>query len=92
MCSKWYRVAGTGTKLEASTCNDLTEFDTRINVYSGSCDALTCVGADDDSCAVTPSASRVAWDSVLGTDYFIVVHGASGSTGGFGISVEEVSG
>ena len=83
----WYRVVGTGSIMRASTCDPTTDFDTQITVYSGSCDALSCVGTDDNSCGVQ---SSVAWSSTEGTVYYILVHGRlQSSVGQFALTVEE---
>ncbi|MFH1010432.1 MAG: hypothetical protein V1784_04255, partial [bacterium] len=44
----WYMVTGTGNILTATTCNVFTGYDTKLNVYSGSCDALVCVTGNDN--------------------------------------------
>lgn len=82
---------GTGSTLQASTCLESTEFDTIINVYTGSCGSLSCVGGNDDggSCTVTSGASLVRWASVPSTEYLLVVHGHKGAEGSFGITVAE---
>jgi hypothetical protein len=71
----WYRVAGTGGAMQASTCN-ASPFDTVLSVFSGGCGALVCAGDNDDTegCG-SGTNSSVRWSSVFGTDYYILVHG-----------------
>ena len=69
----WYKVTGTGGDFTVSTDNPGTDFDTEINVFSGSCGALVCVGGDDDS--GTGTTSEFTWTSVNGTDYYIYIDG-----------------
>jgi hypothetical protein len=79
----WYRVAGTGNTMTATTCNGGTLVsDTKISVFCGDCLALTCVGGNDDDC---PSggpgfSSTVEWCSQVGATYFITVGNFSAST------------
>ena len=62
-----------------STDNAGTDFDTQISVYTGDClasgGALDCVDGNDDIDPGVNSASRVAFESVVGQDYLILVHG-----------------
>jgi len=84
---------GTGGTLRASTCQEGTLFDTIINVYSGDCDALACVGGnnDDSLCGtqISVGASTFTWVSQPGVVYYIVVFGSRGEVGRFEISVQE---
>ena len=84
-------MVGTGTRLQVSTCNEHTDFDTIISIYTGTCDDLTCVANDDDSCGFVDGASIAEFDSTLGTIYYLVVHGYLGAVGDYGISVTEVA-
>jgi hypothetical protein len=85
--SVWYRVAGTGAALTATTCAlNVTDFDTVINVYCGSCDGLACVASNDDALC-EPLHSEVTWCSEAGREYFIAVHGFAGATGDFDMVV-----
>jgi hypothetical protein len=68
----WYTVPGDGQHIVASTCSEVSDFDTKISVYEGTCGSLSCVRADDNSCGLQ---SRVEWQSVLGVTYYILVHG-----------------
>lgn len=74
----WYAVVGTGDQITASLCNDQTDFDTRLSVYTGGCGGLSCLdGSDDGDCDGDPLLSTVTWCSVEGTEYLILVHGTA---------------
>ena len=85
----WYKLTGTGTSITASTCNAFTTYDTKINVYCGSCEDLLCVTGNDDNCTAYALRSAVTWCSQLGATYYILVHGFSSYTGDFQLDVSE---
>jgi hypothetical protein len=70
----WYQVTGTGSELTASTCSEETNFDTKLSLFTGSCDSLQCVTTNDDQvgseCDVL---STVVWMSETGATYYILV-------------------
>lgn len=84
----WYRATGNGDYYRVSTCNGTT-FNTKVAVYSGSCGTLNCVASNDDfsSCG-SGLQSQVSWQTVSGTDYFILVGGLSGVQGVFQLKLE----
>lgn len=82
----WYSVVGTGTTVTASLCNAATTFDTRLAVYCGSCDGLTCVAGNDQFCG---DQSRVTWCAAPGVTYFIAVHGFDDAVGPFELELSE---
>jgi hypothetical protein len=71
----WYVVPGNGQVMTASLCG--TVWDSKISVFNGTnCSALTCVGGVDDlgpACATT--SASFSWTSVVGQNYYILVHG-----------------
>lgn len=79
----WYVFAGTDQQVTITTCL-ASDFDTKLNVYSGPCDGLACVVGNDDACDL---ASAVSFVAVSGTDYFILVQGYDGFVGTFTIDV-----
>jgi hypothetical protein len=84
----WYRTTGNGDYFRVSTCNGST-FNTKVAVYSGSCGTLNCVASNDDfSGCGNGTQSQVSWQSVNGTDYFILVGGSSGVQGVFQLKLE----
>ncbi|MEE9293718.1 MAG: nidogen-like domain-containing protein [Phycisphaerae bacterium] len=83
----WYLVIGTGNTMTATTCTDSTNYDSKISVYCGDCDILTCVTGNDDDCILANDlASTVQWCSESGSPYLILVHGFF-EVGNFGLQV-----
>ena len=85
----WYLFAGTGDSVTVSTDNALTNFNTEIFVYSGSCGTLTCIGSDNDS--GTGSTSTYKFKSLVGTNYYIYVDGNGVSEGQYEVSLNCIS-
>lgn len=76
----WFKFTATGEgTLVVGTCND-ADFDTKINVYSGDCAALVCVGGNDDGtgCGLT---SELTLNNLPAGEYFIAVSGFNGAQG-----------
>jgi len=86
----WYVVAGNGQTMTASLCG--TAWDSKMSVFSGTnCSALTCVGGVDDSGpACTGLSASYSWTSVVGQNYYILVHSFS-STSAFSINLSCVT-
>ena len=88
----FYTVTGTGADITLSTCSPVTNFDTKLFVYTGACGAYTCVAGNDDvACGVTPRASAVTFPSVAGTVYRVFVSGYQNATGTFAISATSAT-
>jgi len=71
-----------GGTLSVSTCGQAT-WDTAIQVFSGTCAALTSVGCNDDVCSLQ---STVTTPVSAGT-YYIRVGGYAGATGSFSLNI-----
>ncbi len=81
--SVWYKVVGNGNLLTADICT--ASYDTRLAVYTGTCDALVCLDGDDDDCtAPNGLGSTVTWCSDAGVEYLIYVNAFSSSSSGQG--------
>ena len=78
----WYYFAGTGEDVTASLCG--SDFDTKIGVFDGSCDALNCIGGNDDFCGLQ---SETTFSTEVGTDYFIYVTAFGSNTGDYTLSI-----
>lgn len=78
----WYSITGNGDLLTASLCG--SAYDTKIQVYEGTCGTLTCVDGNDDSCGLQ---SEVSLPTTDGTDYFIYVYGFGTDTGNYTLDV-----
>jgi len=87
----WFTTVGNGNNLIASTCSANTLLNTRLYVYSGSCGAFTCVGANATaSPACSPAnAASVRFCSTLGETYHILVTNDTTGTGQFELSVTD---
>lgn len=81
----WYKFVGAGQSVTVSTDNANTNFDTEINIYTGSCGALSCVGGDDDSGSGTTSS--YTFTATNGVTYYVYVDGKGTAQGQFGISL-----
>jgi len=72
----WYSTVGNGNVFRASLCG--SSWDSRIQVFTGSsCNSVSCVTANDNNgpmCA--GSAASVAWATVNGATYYILISGA----------------
>jgi len=79
----WYRIAGTGDRITVSSCGG-TAYDNKISVYTGNCNAFSCVTGNDDFCGLQ---SQVTFCSTPGVQYFILVHGFGNATGNFTLNV-----
>lgn len=87
----WFvHTATCATDMTIGTCEDDNSLeDTILEVYAGSCGALTSLAASDDDCGLEisdpnfympPVASRVAVSASPGETFYIRVSGAWGST------------
>lgn len=82
----WYKFTGTGQQVTVSTCSNFTDFDTKLSVFSGSCDGLSCVAGNDDAsgCGLK---SEVDFVSTPGATYYIFLAGYNGATGNAEVSI-----
>jgi subtilisin-like proprotein convertase family protein len=78
----WYTVTGTGANITAVLCG--SGYDTKVDVYTGTCGALVCVGGNDDFCGLQ---SQFTWATTAGVTYYIRVHGFAGATGPFTLNI-----
>jgi hypothetical protein len=82
----WYTVMGNGGLITASLCTG-TGYDSKINVFSGDCANLVCVGGNDDFCGAVGLQSEYSWTGAAGTMYYILVQGYNGAVGNFTLTV-----
>jgi hypothetical protein len=80
MPAVWYKIVGNGQIMSASLCG--TFWDSKISVFSGpNCTSLSCLGGiDDDGPSCFGTSASYQWTSVIGTTYWIKVHGYSSNT------------
>ncbi|MEM7246850.1 MAG: hypothetical protein AAF533_15970, partial [Acidobacteriota bacterium] len=74
----WFRFVGTGTTVTARLCDSGDRctggtFDTKLQVFEGSCGSLVCIAGNDDGCPGLKS--QAAFATTPGSDYFVVVFG-----------------
>jgi hypothetical protein len=91
----WYKIdntVGDVLAITASTCDEGTNFDTKITIFKGDVcgSALECVGSVDDSSACGLS-SEISFLANEPTTYWILVHGYGTSAGNFTLTVDGVS-
>lgn len=78
----WYSLVGSGFNTTASLCG--SGYDTKMQVYSGTCAGMTCVTGNDDYCSLQ---SQVTWAAASGVTYYIFVGGFSSATGSYSLSI-----
>ena len=82
----WYTFSGDGADVTLSTC-DSADFDTKISVWSGTCEDLICEGGVDDAPGCGGNTSAVTVATTAGTTYHVLVHGFDGEAGPFILSM-----
>lgn len=66
----WYSYTATADQdIVVTSTNDPNQTDTRVSIYTGTCDDLTCLAFDDDGGEVF--TSEVAFSVTSGTTYYI---------------------
>jgi hypothetical protein len=81
----WFTYAATATGLHTfATCSATRNFDTVLEVFSGTCAALSSLACNDDSCTV---GSSVTVTLTAGQTYRIHVGGFNAAVGNFDIAV-----
>ena len=82
----WFVFEGTAGQILVSTC-ETHSYDTKISVFTGSCDDLVCVGGNDDGtgCNYGSSYAFIAQDAAT---YYILVHGYQQNTGTFDLELQ----
>lgn len=84
---RWYVYdASFSSEVTVSTIGALTNFDTYLKVYTGTCGDLTCVTQNDDVPG-TSFQSQCVFDAVAGTTYLIRVGGFASSEGTFSLTI-----
>jgi len=88
----WYKYIGDGSNVTVTTCSPtITTGDSRIAIFSGSCGALTCVAGNDDAelvgCSTNALSSLVTFNTVVGTDYYILVYAYTSTALSFELNV-----
>ena len=80
----WFKFTAAGDYIAtASTCGTAA-YDTKIEIYDGSCGALNTVGCNDDGPGCPGFTSQATFNAVTGTEYFIRIGGWSTTDAGAG--------
>lgn len=86
----WYRFEGTGDDITLLTDHAGTDYDTNLQVFTGSCGALTCVAGDEDGANedFIDYSSLLTFESVVGTTYYIYLSGYNGEVGAYEMTLD----
>ena len=83
----WYVYQGNDLLVNLTTCNDGTDYDTKIAVFAGSCDGLVCVAINDNNLLCDAGTggrtSELELAALAGTTYYIYVTEYQGSSVNF---------
>jgi hypothetical protein len=89
----WWSIEGTGLRMRATSCNDRTKIKVKLSVFTGTCDALRCIGGGEEQdfgCVRGAESSAGEWESLStaydfdtfeGQIYYILVQQASAEAG-----------
>ena len=85
----WYRYTAVGTgQMTVDTCTG-TNYDSALEVFSGSCAGLTSLACNDDTCGLS---SSVTVSVIAGQTYYIRVGGYAAAAGSFQLNISAPSG
>ena len=80
----WFKFTATADyTATASTCG-IADYDSKIEVYDGSCGALVTVGCNDDFAGCAGFTSQAGFAAVNGTEYYIRIGGWGATDAGTG--------
>jgi hypothetical protein len=83
----WHQFIGTGMTMKISVCNDETDFDARVSLFTGSCNGLSCVAYTQSRCG---DNDEILITTHVGMTYHLFVHGPdSVSIGNYLLTIEE---
>ncbi len=82
----WYTFTGVSGPVILSTCAD-HGYDTKLNVYTGPCDGVVCVGGNDDGPYGCYPGSETIITADASLTYYVLVQGFNGAVGSFGLSM-----
>lgn len=82
----WHSIQGTGGDIALDLSG--SAYDTKLAVFSGACDSLTCVASDDDD--GDGLTSSLIFESNAGETYYVYVTGFGSNSGEYILSVDCV--
>ncbi|MEM9382362.1 MAG: hypothetical protein AAGB93_20585, partial [Planctomycetota bacterium] len=77
----WYSFIAPADFMATATTCGLANYDTRLEVFEGTCGALVSLDCNDDACG---TRSEVNWMATMGTEYFVRVGGFNAGAQGQG--------
>jgi len=87
----WFKLIGDGQIYQVNTCDDFTNFETKITVFEGTCSFLKCNSANEAGKECGAGQSKVQWSTNPDQEYYIFVHGDGVQVGDFKLNVELVT-
>ncbi len=85
---RWYVYEATfSSTVTISTINSLTNFDTYLKVFTGTCGNFSCVAFNDDVPG-TNFQSQVVFEAQAGVTYFVRIGGFASQQGTFGLTFD----
>lgn len=90
----WYTAFGSGAEISLDTFSAVTNYDTKLSVYSGytgTLAGLTPIGGNDDASGGCSLCSAFAFSALADTQYWILVHGFGGASGDFELNYTNVA-
>jgi hypothetical protein len=83
----WHSFIGTGKTLKLSACNQDTEFEAIVSIFTGECGELSCVAHTTTTCGPNDEALVTTH---IGHVYHVLVHGPdSFSVGKYRLTIDE---
>jgi len=83
----WHSFVGTGKAMRISVCNEKTDFDARVSMFTGSCDGLSCVAHTGSRCGKN---DEILVTTHAGVTYNLFVHGPDSFTiGNYVLTIDE---
>jgi hypothetical protein len=83
----WHQLLGTGMTMRISVCNNETDYDSRLSLYHGSCDDLSCVANTRSRCG---EKDEILVTTHIGQVYYLFVHGPDSFTiGKYKLDIDE---
>lgn len=81
----WHRFLGNGGNATVDLCG--SDFDTKIGIYEGTCNALSCIdgGDDDGDCGSNPV---ITVPTMNGVTYYILITGYNANQGDYQITLD----
>jgi hypothetical protein len=81
----WFSHTGTGDRITLSLC--ASNYNTRLMVFEGSCEAYTCVAGNDNSADCSFNRSKLSFNTSLDVSYLIFVSGAEAVSANYVLNV-----